>query len=291
MEKIMQTTDLVKRFEGHNALNKVNIEIQKGVITGLVGSNGAGKSTLIKTCLGFLTPTEGSSSIFGEDSMKIGATEKNLIGYVPQTVELFNWMKVKDFVKFALSFYDKPEYEKSVYLIEKWKIDTNKRISALSEGQKQKLAIIVAMTHNAELYIFDEPVASLDPLARRQFIDEILNENIESGKTVLFSTHIISDLERSAENLIVLSKGNIIYNGKLIEITDKFKKVSIGTDKTILETLEGEYDFIEYDESKNFVNCIIRNYNENFHKDKLSRFEYYLNDMSIEDIVIHLCKE
>lgn len=223
----VQVKNLSKSFNGKQVLKSLNFEIPQGMIVGLLGKNGAGKSTLIKTILGLLKPDSGEVQVCEQDSWNLDAGIKHRIGYVPQVMTGFRWMRVETMLDYVGSFYNNWDSKKVTALLKDWDLDPWTKISSLSEGERQKLSIIQAMGHNPDLYIFDEPVASLDPVARRQFIKQLIELNMSENKTMLFSTHITSDLERIAADIAFLKDGKIAIEGNLESIKDKLKRVHI----------------------------------------------------------------
>ncbi len=228
----MENSDVVIRLEkvsksygDKQVLKDIDLTIRKGTIMGLVGKNGAGKTTMIKGLLGLLKLDSGKATIFGANSWDIPGEVKHRIGYVPQKTDMFSgWMRVKDLLDYIGAFYKVWNEEKVQKIIKEWDIDPNARFRELSEGEKQKVAIVAAMGHDPELYIFDEPVASLDPVARRDFIKELIDLNLDSGSTMLFSTHITSDLERIAADVALLKDNEIKYKGSLSDLKEQYSE-------------------------------------------------------------------
>jgi len=220
---IIRLEKVSKSYGDKQVLKNIDLTINKGTIMGLVGKNGAGKTTMIKSLLGLLKLDSGKASLFGEDSWDLPGEVKQKLGYVPQNVNGFDgWMTVDALLEYTSVFYDKWNKNKVDQLLKDWNIDPKARFRSLSEGEKQKVAIIMAMGHEPELYIFDEPVASLDPVARRSFIKELIDLNIESGTTMLFSTHITSDLERIAADVAILKDNELKYIGELSALKEKY---------------------------------------------------------------------
>lgn len=222
-EIVLKLENVSKSYGDKTVLKNINLSIKKGTIMGLIGKNGAGKTTMIKALLGLLKLDEGKASLFDQDSWDLSGEAKHKIGYVPQTLNMFNgWMTVAGIIEYVSVFYENWNKDKVDKLLNSWNIDPKTRFRNISEGEKQKVAIILAMGHEPELYIFDEPVASLDPVARRDFIKELIDINIESGSTMLFSTHITSDLERIVADVALLKDNEIHYVGDLAELKEKF---------------------------------------------------------------------
>jgi ABC-2 type transport system ATP-binding protein len=159
--------------------------------------------------------------LLGEDSWTLSAEAKIRIGYVPQVVTLYPWMNVKQVIDYTAAFYPKWNHDLVVRLMTEWSLPANDRIGPLSVGQLQKVAIVLALGHDPELLILDEPAASLDPLARRQFLQMIIDLAEPGKRTVLFSTHITADLERAADRVAILKAGRIAWHGLLEDLKEQ----------------------------------------------------------------------
>ncbi|HEY0980686.1 ABC transporter ATP-binding protein [Schlesneria sp.] len=226
-DSVITINSLKKAFGSRQVLTGVDLDVPAGAIVGLVGTNGSGKSTLIKCLLGLLRKTSGTVSLFGEDSWNLSASAKSRLGYVPQTVRLYPWMKVKHIVAYTSSFYEDWDEQWAATLLDRWELPLEHRIGPLSPGQLQKLALVLALGYRPELLILDEPVASLDPVARRGFLRSLLELCQENEHTILFSTHITSDLERVASHLAILKEGQIALFDELDNVKDQVKRFRI----------------------------------------------------------------
>jgi ABC-2 type transport system ATP-binding protein len=212
---------IVKSYGKKEVLTGLDLAVPKGSVLGLLGTNGAGKTTLIKCALGLIRPQQGEARLLGEDSWNLSAEAKARIGYVPQVVNLYPWMKIRHLIEYTAPFYPNWNHELVARLTKEWDIPREDRIGPLSVGQLQKVAILLALGHEPELLVLDEPAASLDPLARRQFLQMII-ELAEPGKrTVLFSTHITSDLERVADSVAILKSSRIAWQGLLEDLKEQ----------------------------------------------------------------------
>lgn len=227
MTTIIEATTVRKRFGRHEVLRGATLAIPQGAIVGLVGTNGAGKSTLIKCLLGLLRPDSGTVQLFGEDSWTLSAESKARLGYVPQTVQLYPWMKVEQVVRYVAAFYPHWDGTWSNELLDRWQLPRDHRIGPLSPGQMQKLGLVLALGHRPELLILDEPVAALDPVARREFLRAMMEVTNDAQHTVLFSTHITSDLERVASHVALLQDGQIALFDELDAVKDRVKRLRI----------------------------------------------------------------
>jgi len=209
---VIETDGLVKRFGLRIVLDGVTLRVPHGQVIGLLGLNGSGKSTLIKCLLGLLRADAGRAALLGTDSWHLAAREKSLIGYVPQESMLYPWLTVRQTVAYVSSFYPGWDRAWGEELIRRWDLPLGHRVGPLSVGQKQKLALVLALGHRPEVLILDEPVASLDPVARRWFLETVLETVADGVGTVLFSTHITSDLERIASHVALLRDGRLEFH-------------------------------------------------------------------------------
>jgi ABC-2 type transport system ATP-binding protein len=224
----LQLDQLSKRFAADRlALDGVSLSIPTGSVTGLLGRNAAGKSTLIQCAVGLLKPTSGSATMFGQSAWRLDGDAKSRLGYVPQSIALHAWMRVRQLLDYTAAFY--PRWNESLVrdLLRDWAVSVDQRIKTLSPGTLQKLSIILALAHEPELLILDEPAAALDPAARRQFLAALLDVASDSRRTILFSTHITSDLERVADRVALLSAGRLTFDGGLDELKDTVKRLHV----------------------------------------------------------------
>jgi len=226
-QTVIESTSLHKSFGKKNVLSGVDLAIPESRVVGLLGVNGSGKSTFIKCLLGLLRATKGSATLFGEDSWDISALTKARIGYVAQELNLFPWMRVDQLVQYTAAFYSEWDHDFVNKLLDEWDVPRKDRVGPLSAGQLHKLGIILALGHRPQLLILDEPVASLDPAARREFLRSLIEFSQEESRTVLFSTHITSDLERVASHVAILKDGRISFFDELDKLKESVKRLRI----------------------------------------------------------------
>jgi ABC-2 type transport system ATP-binding protein len=200
----------LRKAYGAPVLRDVSLEVPAGAVMGLVGRNGAGKSTLIRTLLGLVPLDAGQASVFGEPATALSDAAKQRLGYVAQQPEAFAWLPVGDMLDAVGRFYDRWDRGWVAAMLSRWGVDPKARIATLSPGERQRLALIRAMAHSPELLVLDEPASALDPVGRRELLREIVLRAGEQGTTVLFSTHIISDLERVASDIAFLHHGELL---------------------------------------------------------------------------------
>jgi len=226
----LSLVDVEKSFGDSKVLSGVALDLDPGSITGLLGRNGAGKTTLIRTAVGLLKPDSGESNLFGYPAWECPASIRRRVGYVSQRFDDMVWLKVKDALALVGSFYDQWDYELVDRFRTEWDVPNEKKIYHLSQGQQQKVGILLAVGHRPDLLVLDEPVASLDPAARQEFLRALLMLNDEMGQTILFSSHITSDIERVAADVAILNHGKIVYQGALDELKERVKCLFLRAD-------------------------------------------------------------
>jgi len=226
-EVMLEVKSLRKSFGTAEVLSGVDLVMRRGEVTGLLGLNGAGKSTLLRCLLGLLRCTAGTAAVLGCDSWNLGASEKARLGYVPQDVFLFPTLSVKGMVDYTAAFYGNWNASRVTELLRRWELPVNKACGVLSPGERQKLGIVLALGHEPELLILDEPVASLDPSARRGFLESLLELAADGNRTVLFSTHITSDVERVASHVALLRSGRIQFHEDLDGLKERTKRLRL----------------------------------------------------------------
>jgi len=214
---------------GTPVLQNLDWQLLPGQVVGLLGRNGAGKTTLLQAMLGLHEPGQGSVRLFGQEAGRIDDACRARIGYVPQHADLFGQFTAQQLLDYFRSFYPRWNQAKVEGLMSRWAIDRHQRIDRLSGGQQQRLSIIRALAHEPDLLVLDEPVSGLDPAARRDFLGELVTQVLERGTTVVFSTHILSDLERVAFHMAFLSAGRIVIQAPLDELLDEVRLLTGST--------------------------------------------------------------
>lgn len=207
-------------FGAQRVLDGLDWQLPAGQVVGLLGRNGAGKTTLIEALLGLREPDAGQALLFGQSSAALDDDRRARIGYVPQRSDLFEWLTADQLLAYFRSFYPRWNTAKVDGLMSRWDIARDKPIGQLSGGQQQRLSIVRALAHEPELLVLDEPVASLDPAGRRDFLGELVEQVVDRRTTIVFSTHILSDLERVALDVAFLVGGRIAVHAPLDELLE-----------------------------------------------------------------------
>lgn len=226
----IETTGLTKQYGERAAVADLNLAVPAGSAVGLLGPNGAGKSTTIKMLLGLVRPTRGMSSVFGIDSAKDGVAVRQRVGYVPERHHIYGWMTVGEVLRFVRPFYPSWNDNVAADLVRQYALEPSKPVNRLSHGMGTKLSLILALAHEPDLLILDEPTTGLDPLAREEFVDSVSGLLARFGKTVLFSSHNLGDVEKTADTIAIM------YNGALLAVRSRTELLS--TTKRIRATLQ-----------------------------------------------------
>lgn len=224
----IQTKAITKYYGSHIGVENIDLEVEAGEKFGFIGPNGAGKTTTIRLLLNHLFPDSGQAKIFGHDIVTASVKIKEITGYLPAGTNFYSKMKVLDFLVYNSSFYkEKPQKTKIFEYADFFDLDPDKRIEELSSGNKKKVAIIQAFVHNPKLLILDEPTGGLDPLMQSKLFDLIEEEN-EKGKTIFFSSHVLSDVQKICDRVAIIRKGHIIKTESIESLRENmFKRVKI----------------------------------------------------------------
>lgn len=224
---IVETKRLTKYFSGKAALNAVDLKVLPGRIIGLLGPNGAGKSTLIRHMIGLYLPDNGTCTTFGCDAGKLSQKELSRIGYVHQEGELLDWMTAEQLIRYVSAYHPGWNRELKDCYVNDFDIDLNGKVGALSPGQRQKLSILLAIGHEPDFLILDEPASALDPMARAQFLDLLIKIIQQEQKTILISSHILSDVEKVIDHVIIMKNGHIIEDKGFDDLRDQYLRVRL----------------------------------------------------------------
>ena len=233
---IVEVKDLIKKYPSFE-LKDVSFCLESGRITGFIGRNGAGKTTTIKSMLNMIHPDGGTVRYFGKDLVGSEAEIKGRIGYSTGTVSWYPRKKIRDIVDIVKRFYSSWDDDAYRKYLELFAIDEMKTPLELSEGMKVKVNLMLALAHRAEVVILDEPTSGLDPFSRNELLN-IFTELKNSGVTVFFSTHIISDIEKCADDIVYISKGKIVAAMPIEEFAGRFSEAQETLEDTMLR-LEG----------------------------------------------------
>jgi len=254
MTKIVKVQGLQKKFGKFQALSDVTFTVEAGEVVGFIGPNGAGKSTTIRALLGIIKRDAGNAEIFGKDVWKDSLEIHKRISYVPGDVTLWGSLTGGEIIDLFIKLHGGGDKQKRDYLIKRFELDPKKKAKGYSKGNRQKVGLIAALSVDSDLYIFDEPTSGLDPLMEAIFQEEV--EKIKkSGKSILLSSHILSEVERLADKVVIIRQGEIVENGTLDELRHLTRStVTLTTegDVTEMASVNGVHDFTQKDKQATF---------------------------------------
>lgn len=207
--EIVEINNLTKKYANKTALDNVNLNIERGKVVGILGPNGSGKTTLIKILTGLLRQTSGEVLI---DGNKVGVKTKSAVSYLPDRNFLYKWMRIEDACHMYKDFYTDFDEAKFNELLAFMNLNRSMKIDSLSKGMHEKLNLALVLSRNAKLYILDEPIAGVDPVARDQILDAIIN-NYNEDSSMIITTHLVRDMESMFDEVVFLKDGQIVLTG------------------------------------------------------------------------------
>ena len=222
-ESVVNVSELTRRFGARTALASVSLSMSRGAVHGLVGANGAGKTTLIKHILGLLRAESGSVRVFGQDPVAEPVAVLSRIGYLSEENDLPGWMRVDELIRYSRAFYPAWEDDYAEELRRKFALDSAAKIKNLSKGQKARAGLLIALAYRPELLVLDEPSSGLDPIVRRDILGAVIRTIADEGRTVLFSSHLLEEVEQVADHVTMIHQGRIALSAPLREIKESHR--------------------------------------------------------------------
>jgi ABC-2 type transport system ATP-binding protein len=217
-ESVIHVSDLTRRFGATTALDSVTMSVHRGAVYGLVGANGAGKTTLIKHVLGLLRAEKGSVRVFGLDPVVDPVGVLSRVGYLSEENDLPGWMTVDELARYSRALYPGWDDGYAEELRQMFALDPAAKIKTLSKGQRARTGLLVALAYRPELLVLDEPSSGLDPIVRRDILGAIIRTIAHEGRTVLFSSHLLDEVEQVADHVTMIRAGRIVLSAPLEEI-------------------------------------------------------------------------
>lgn len=284
---VIETKKLNKNYGTSRGIIDIDLEVKEGEIFGFIGPNGAGKSTTIRILMGLIFKSSGEAKIFGLDIEENKETILEDVGYLPSEIFYYDNMKAIDLLKYSASFY-KADCESRIYeLARRLDLDLNKKIEAMSLGNRKKVGIIQGLIHSPKLIILDEPTSGLDPLMQQTFF-EIIKEEQKRGATILFSSHILSEVQKLCDRVAIIKEGKILKVQEVQELNDNaYKNIHIRTTTQVEDfILEGAINITRAETNISFL------YKGDYNKLLSQLLKYQLENIqivepSLDEIFMH----
>jgi ABC-2 type transport system ATP-binding protein len=222
-ESVIDVSELTRRFGAKTALLSVTLSMPRGGVYGLVGANGAGKTTLIKHILGLLRAQTGSVRVFGLDPVADPVAVLSRIGYLSEENDVPGWMRVDELIRYSRAFYPAWDDVYAEELRQAFALDLTAKIRNLSKGQKARVGLLIALAHRPDLLVLDEPSSGLDPIVRRDILGAVIRATADEGRTVLFSSHLLGEVEQVADHVTMINEGKIVLSAPLDAIRESHR--------------------------------------------------------------------
>jgi len=274
----IETCGLTKRFRSLVAVDGLDLSIPTGSVYGFLGRNGAGKTTTIKMLLGLLSPTSGSIRVLGMNPKKESREIKTQVGYVAESQTMYGWMKVKEIIRFTAGFYKDWDSTVASNFCERFELSPSARVKNLSKGQQMRLALTLALAPRPRLLILDDPTMGLDPITRKEFLNDIVLAIQEEGRTVFFSTHILGELDRVADRIAIIDRGRLKVAAEIDALKASVKTIRMTFENTPPEDIRIEGLLRTQGNGRDCM-VTLTDYTE----DKLALLKQKYNPLGIED--------
>jgi ABC-2 type transport system ATP-binding protein len=223
-DTIVDVNEISRSFGTKTALDRVTFRATEGKVYGLVGSNGAGKTTLIKHLLGLLRAQSGTVRVFGHDPVRNPVAVLSRVGYLSEERELPEWMSVDELMRYTQAYHPTWDSSYARELLETFALDTSKKIKELSKGMRAQAGLVAAVAHRPELLILDEPSSGLDVVVRRDILDAIVRTVADDGRTVIFSSHLLEEVERMSDHVTMVLDGRVTLSGELEDVRRGYRR-------------------------------------------------------------------
>lgn len=283
MNKSIEIIGLKKKYDSEFQLGEINLSISSGCIIGLIGENGAGKTTLIKSILNIIKVDQGEIKIFGKDNKQYESLIKEEIGVVLDNMFFPEILNANDINNIMSEIYKSWDQDTFYRYINNFELPKNKMIKTLSKGMRKKLEIATALSHHPKLLILDEPTSGLDPVVRNDILDIFLDFIQDENHTILLSTHITSDLEHIADDIVFIDKGKIVLNKNRDELLENYGILKCDIDK--FDSISKE-DIISYKKNKYNYEVLVENKNKMIEKYK----DCIIDKITLEELMILIIK-
>lgn len=226
-QHVVDVRGLSRHFGKTLALDNISLTVESGLVYGLVGANGQGKTTLIRHLLGLLRAESGSVRVFGEDPVKQPVKVLQRIGYLSEERELPGWMRIRELMRYTAAYHPNWQQADADELIERFGLDGAKKIKDLSKGMRAQVGLIAAVSHRPDLLLLDEPSTGLDAVVRKDILNEIVRAVADDGRTALFSSHLLDEVEQMSDYIFLIDQGQLVLHGRLDDIREQHQTLAV----------------------------------------------------------------
>lgn len=230
---VVQVSQLSRRFGRTLALDEVSVQLQPGLVYGLVGANGAGKTTLIKHLLGLLRAQSGTVRVFDRDPVKHPVEVLRRIGYLSEERDLPDWMRVDELMRYTAAYHSGWDQHYAEQLLTQFDLDASKKIQSLSKGMRAQAGLVAAVAHRPGFLLLDEPSTGLDAVVRKDILNAIVRTIADAGSTVLFSSHLLDEVEQMSDRIIMIDSGHIVLSGDLDDLKERHHRLTVRLDARV----------------------------------------------------------
>jgi len=295
METIIEIKNLSKSFGNTLAVNHLSLEVKQGSIYAFLGPNGAGKTTTIKMLMNIIQADEGEANIIGKSSRELGASEFAQIGYVSENQKMPDWMTIPQLINYFKPFYPGWDDDFCARLLEQFDLPIDKKIKNMSRGMQMKAALLTSLAYRPKLLVLDEPFSGLDPLVRDEFIRGVLELTQQENWTVFISSHDIDEVERLADWVGIINKGNLKYSDKISTMQENFRSVEVITEGESKSLSSLPENWLNPEASGHTIKFVDNEYSAEKLKADLNANipdfkDFNANPMSLRDIFLALAK-
>lgn len=284
-EPVVRITGVTKRFSGICAVDNLNMTISRGSVVALLGPNGAGKTTSIRMMLGLLRPDAGSIEVFGLNPRTHAVAIRRRCGYIPERPKMIPWMSVRRIMAFTSAFYPEWNHTTADSLLKQLNLKAHQKIQHLSRGEEARLALLLGLAFKPELLILDDATSGIDPAARRDILENIIQTIHESGTTIVFATHLLNEIEGLADEAVFLINGVVRYAGRVDTLKRTFKRVLSWNDASP-PSIPSTSEVISEKITGRCTELVVSGFNPDDWKELVDSGQVEIQDLSLEDIYL-----